>query len=147
MAAEYTFLKINPRRCAEKGQFLQGELPIDTFSLPTDVLAPGLGVVHYRLKFGLDDENFVYIHGWMETELSLECQRCLKPIAKNMSSEFYLSPVQTSEEAESLPERYEAIFLEEECISIERILEEELILNLPIAPMHSTEDCKQVIFH
>lgn len=140
-------LKIDPKRYADSGQSLTGDVPLQALSLPSEVLGIGQGVVHYRFNFGIDSENYVYIHGWVETELSLECSRCLKPMAKNFSSEFYLSPVRTAEEAEKLPERYEAVFLTEDKLSVDRIVEEELILNLPIAPAHSTGDCQQIIFH
>lgn len=137
---------IDPKRYAEAGRTLEGALPLSSLSLPAEVLVVPQAVVHYQFSFGVDKEDYVYIHGQVKTELNLECQRCLKPMSQSISSEFYLSPVRTGVEAHDLPERYEAIFLEEGKVSLSQIVEEELILSLPMAPMH-TGNCRQEFFH
>lgn len=146
MLNEQKLTLLDPRRCAQAGQILQGELLLSKLSLPAEVLGQAEGVVHYHVTFGIDDQDYVFIKGRVEAELSLECQRCLNPMVQSIKSLFCLSPVRTGQEAEALPEHYEPVFMEGEKLSLSQIVEEELILNLPIAPMHVGE-CKQIVSH
>lgn len=131
---------IDPKQCAVKGHQETGTLSLKGLNLPEDIFANTDGQLEFSLKFGLDEEALIYIEGRLEAELALRCQRCLQPILHRLCSEFQLSPVRTDEEAQNLPERYEAVFMEGEKLSLLRLLEEELILSLPIAPSHE-EPC------
>jgi uncharacterized protein len=59
-----------------------------------------------------------------------------------ISGEFAYGIVSSEEKAKQLPGRYDPIFVVEENLNIQDLVEEELILNLPIVPMHCSEDCK-----
>jgi len=126
----------DPVRFAKTQESMEGFIALDKLSLSTDFLVGSAGQVGYKLSFGVDPENYVYIQGVVEAMLPLECQRCLKPMEYPIHAEFRLSPVQSVAEAGALPDRYEAILMEEGKLSVLRIVEEELILSLPIAPMH-----------
>lgn len=136
MLREHVPESFDPKRFAKATESIKGCLPLDKFSFPAEVLAGSVGEVGYELRFGIDSEGYVYIHGFVDAVLNLECQRCLKPVEYPVHAEFSLSPVRDETEANKLPERYEAILMEQDKLSVLRIVEEELILSLPIAPMH-----------
>lgn len=137
---------IDLKRYAQTGEILEGQLPLSDLNLPAEVLGQKEGLVHYQFRFGVDEGSYVYIHGQVKSELNLECQRCLKPFEKSLESEFWVSPVRSSEDAKGLPEKYDPVFLESDKLSLAHLVEEELILSLPIAPMHA-DDCKVVVSH
>jgi uncharacterized protein len=139
MLKEDAQLTLDPKRSAEKKEALEGTLPLESLDLPAEVLGSPIGEIHYKLGFGKDGENYVFIQGEIETALTLECQRCLKPIEHKVKSEFCLSPVKNSSEAEALPERYDPVLAEGEKLTLLQIVEEELILSLPLVPLHETE--------
>lgn len=139
MLSEQTKNRLNPKRSAERGDTFTGSIPLAVLELPPEVLEVTTGDVQYSVTFGQDFESFVYVKGWVESEIVLECQRCLDPFKQQVRSEFTLSPVQTCEEAEKLPEHYEATFMESGSILLSQLVEEELILSLPISPLHSGE--------
>lgn len=138
MSKERAEMPIDPKRCAKAAELRQGRLSLANFDLPTEMLGDP-GEVSYRLQFGVDPEGYVYIHGFIEATLQLQCQRCLKPMEHIVHSEFNLSPVQSEHNAAALPERYEAVLMEQDKLSVLRMVEDELILNLPISPMHDWE--------
>lgn len=140
MLKEKVLTSVDPKRFAKSKETLQGSLPASSFNLPAEVL-PGSEDVRYQLRFGFDSENYVYIHGSVEAVLHLQCQRCLQPMEHKIYSEFSLSPVQDANDAATLPECYEAVLMDQDRVSALRIVEDELILSLPIAPMHENEDC------
>jgi uncharacterized protein len=137
MLSEQIQNRLDPKRCAGRGDTFAGVIPLAELELPAEVLDAAVGSAQYSITFGQDPQAFVYIQGWVEAELVLECQRCLNSFKQHMRSEFCLSPVQTDEEAEKLPERYEATFMESGTLSLSQLVEEELILSFPISPLHS----------
>jgi len=113
-----------------------GTMSLLELDVSSEFLDVSSGTVRYSLTFGRDVENYIYIQGKVEAEVVLECQRCLGPLKQLVHSEFCLSPVETAEAAAQLPERYEAVFTESGSLSLRHLVEEELLLSLPVAPSH-----------
>lgn len=130
---------INPRRSAESKDVVTGVLPLAQLDLPPEVIEPVGGDVQFSLTFAKDPEDYIVIKGWVESELALQCQRCLQPYRVPIRSEFCLSPVRTTTEASTLPECYDAVLMEDESLLLKQIIEEELVLSLPIVPLHKGE--------
>jgi uncharacterized protein len=90
----------------------------------------------------VDPEGRQFLKGRVLAELSVQCQRCLQPMRVPVDSEFCLSPVHGEEEAELLPEAYDPIQpSDEDCVDLKALVEEELILSLPVVAVHEPEDC------
>jgi uncharacterized protein len=53
-----------------------------------------------------------------------------------------LGIVQTEEEAKNLPERYDPLIVKESDLFLQDVIEDEIIVSLPIVPMHTAKDCK-----
>ncbi len=138
MLRDFVQSSINLKHQAEANDTITGVLPFASLSLADseEVLNSHESEVAYSFSFKKDLENYILIEGWIEAVLTLQCQRCLKPMQHAIRSDFCLSPVKTTDEADKLPDSYEAVLMENETISLLRIVEEELILNLPIAPLH-----------
>lgn len=130
--------KIDPITLAHKGASLSGTLSLHELLRVFNLLCLGDGEVHVKFEFGKDLENFYFIKGHLLTELSLQCQRCLQPVNYKIDSDFCLSPVKSDKEAANLPGDYEPLIMTEKTINILDIVEDELILNLPIAAKHDT---------
>lgn len=101
------------------------------------------GKIQIKLKFGRDVEGLSYIIGHIQGKLPLVCQRCIQPMSHTIDYGFALSPVWTDEQARKLPNKYEALMLpEDEKVVLAELIEDELILQLPILVMHEAEDCQ-----
>jgi DUF177 domain-containing protein len=144
MSALKESLFVDPRLSASRGHVEEGVLPVKGFNLPLDILANEEGELKFRLAFARNEERLIYIEGRMEADLNLCCQRCLQSLPHQFYSEFKISPVSTEAEAMNLSSDFEAVFMENGKISIMRILEEELILGLPMVPLHAVQDGKCV---
>ncbi len=75
----------------------------------------------------------------VSAEVVLTCQRCLQPVRCPIDSEGRAALVATPEEADRVPETLEAVFAEGHRISLLDLVEEELLLALPLVPRHA--DC------
>ena len=70
-------------------------------------------------------------------------KRCNEPYKQTLECEFTYSPVANWDQADDLPEIYEPIeFNEFGEIDLIGTVEDELILALPLVPMHSSEHCE-----
>jgi uncharacterized protein len=71
-----------------------------------------------------------------KTSVQLTCQRCLEPVTVDLEVKIALGFVQNEQQMEALPESLEPFMLEEEEIPLAELLEQELILALPIVAYH-----------
>lgn len=134
--------KIEPVKMAHKGTCLQGQLPLRQMPRLMKELCSDKGDVSVSLKFGIDEQRYNYLKGEVCAELHLICQRCLEPVIYPVKTEFCLSPVEDVEAADKLPERYEPVVLKGSLLLLADVVEEELLLNIPIAAKHPDGGCK-----
>lgn len=95
------------------------------------------------LSFFVDPQKLVVMKGKATVDVELDCQRCNEPFVQTLSCEFCYSPVANLDQADELPEIYEPIeFNEFGEIDLIGTIEDELIVSLPLVPMHSSEHCE-----
>lgn len=133
---------IDPFRFAEQSLQLDGVVKLDDMHRLSSSLNSHDSVVTVNLQFGVDEQGITFIKGKLETKLTLQCQRCMEPFVYEIISSFLLGIVNTLDEANSLPERYEPALAKEGNLALRDLIEDEIILNLPIIPRHEPENCK-----
>ena len=130
---------IFPRKLASKNDKLQGLVAIENFKEATsiDSLQP-VGNLLFVIKFYNDYFGNCVIDGYIEADCGFLCQRCLKPYKEEIKSKFLLSLVSNDREAKKLEEGYEPIIANADgSIYLYAVIEEELILSLPMFPKHN----------
>lgn len=138
---------IDPLRFAEQDLGLSGIVALEEMTRLKDYLHSSTGTVKVDLQFGIDEQKIAYLTGHLETNLNLLCQRCLEPFIIAIRSDFKLGIVNSLEEANDLPEHYEPVLTQDTQLGLRNLIEDELILNLPIIPKHETKDCKISLAH
>lgn len=133
---------IDPFRYAEQNLALTGSVKVSEMQRLSANLNAIDDVVNVDLKFGVDEQKITFLKGHLKTCLSLQCQRCMEPLRYEIISDFLLGIVSTLEEANALPEHYEPALATEGQLALRELIEDEIILNLPIIPRHEPEDCK-----
>ncbi|MER3383044.1 23S rRNA accumulation protein YceD [Pectobacterium aroidearum] len=99
--------------------------------------------VQASLSFNIDNQRLAVIDGNADVTVTLMCQRCGKPFEHQVHATFCFSPVVNDEQAEALPEAYEPIGVDEFGeVDLLAMIEDEIILMLPIAPVHDSEHCE-----
>lgn len=95
------------------------------------------------LQFGVDEQGQPYIKGHLKTSLGLQCQRCMERLTYEIMSDFALGIIKSLDEEKSLPDQYEPAMVKEDGqLALRDLIEDELILNLPLIPRHDPEACK-----
>ncbi len=136
---------IDPIRMAKEGRILHGALALQDMARLCAVLAKNVGEVSVTLEFGVDTQGYKYIHGSFSTVLCLQCQRCMLPFEYPIQAEFNLSPVSTDRQAELLPAPYEPVMVSEQPLDTISMLEDEILLQLPLVAMHEPQQCSQTM--
>lgn len=134
---------IDPFRYAEQGLGLDGLLNISDMPRLLALAQNTDNKVSVHLNFGIDEQGVTYLKGNLKSQLVLQCQRCLEPLTYEIMSDFALGIVKTLDEANDLSAVYEpAIAKEDGSLALRELIEDEIILNLPIIPRHEEEECK-----
>jgi uncharacterized protein len=79
--------------------------------------------------------------GHLQTSLELECQRCLKPIRTPMELDFRLM-IDASDEIVR-QSSLDSLYSEDGYIDITEVVEDELILAVPLVAMHEDTACNE----
>ncbi len=91
------------------------------------------------LGFGLDREGRECLVGTIRAEPRVVCQRCLEPMAIALAIDVRMA-LMTGPDDE-LPEGYESLATTDGVCDLPAIVEDEIILALPIVAMHPIEAC------
>ena len=77
----------------------------------------------------------------LQGEAMLRCQRCMQPMRWPVRSAVRVALVASAAEADALPGEIEPVLAPEGRLRIAELVEEELLLTLPIVPLHESADC------
>ncbi|ENA30658.1 MULTISPECIES: YceD family protein [Pseudomonas] len=132
---------VDPRKLADRGVTLRGELPVSSLPRLCEQLSSTEGTVKAVLEFFRDEQRLVVIHGALDTEVQMVCQRCLEPGAFPVHGEYDYAVLWEGQSADALPKGYDALEVGEEPLDLIGLIEDELLLALPIIPTHEPGIC------
>ena len=95
-----------------------------------------------ELQFSPGDGGVPEIHGQVTAQVTVTCERCLEPMALAVRAAPALGLVRGDTEAESLPARLDPCVLAEEELDLFELIEEEILLALPIVAAHADTSCQ-----
>lgn len=133
--------KVDPRRSAEQGiSFSDCYLPLNRLNRLTSYLVETDGEIDVSLQFGLDEQRIRYLTGTADINVKMLCQRCLESVEIPLNAEMNLGIVKDEEAAKNLPRYYDPLIVDTDYFDPASAVEEELILTLPLMPVH--ENCQ-----
>lgn len=127
---------VDPLRRAEQGATLCGHIALRRMTRLAGALCDAEGEVEAELHFDRDEQGVAFIRLQVEARLRAICQRCLEPMEIPVRRDVLLGLVRSEEEGERLPSRYEPLLITAGPVDVAGLVEDELILALPIVPLH-----------
>ncbi|WOH37962.1 23S rRNA accumulation protein YceD [Thalassotalea fonticola] len=98
--------------------------------------------VNVKVNFDVDEQGLTLLSGEASAQVNLICQRCNEPFVQDLSVNFSYSPVKNEEGAELLPSHYDVVVVDENGeVNLRELVEDELIINIPLVPKHDLKDC------
>jgi uncharacterized protein len=111
------------------------EMPVaDLPGLPPELLASD-GQVQVKLRFSRE-QGFAMADVQLRAQLQVTCQRCMDPMPLAVDTSTPVLVVQSEREAEEAPAGWETFLAPEGRLSLEALAAEELLLAVPIVPLH-----------
>ncbi len=136
-------ITIDPFKSAQRRLECEGVFAVSEMNRLLAVCEMNSEHVHVKLNFDVDELGLVVISGKGSATVSLTCQRCTDTFDYQLELDFSFSPVKNAEAAEDLPSYYDAIELDENGeVNLRELVEDELILEIPLIPRHNFEDCQ-----
>lgn len=132
---------IDPLALAAKGRSIEGRISLAKLARLAPSLRSTEGEAEASLHFAIDEGGMPNVIGRVRATLILQCQRCLRNMAYEVDSRIRLGIVTSRKAAEALPEYYDPLLVTGEEIQAADLVEDELILALPLVAMHETTEC------
>ncbi len=132
---------LEPVSLCRRGAVMAGEVPLAPMGRLAALGVAVAGVAAARLAFHRDDQGRAVVDVGVSATLHLTCQRCLEDLPLAVAEERRLALVESEAEAERLPEDLEPLLVGEAPLRTSEVLEDELMLSLPIVPAHPEGVC------
>ncbi len=130
---------INPWLLFRRNEVAQGIINLADMSGLQSLQHRQSGDVAVVLSVVERSDGKTVIRGNASVELELECQRCLEPLVEDFNAEFEFVLVKFEHQLGGVSEEDDAIVVEEQ-LELLPLIEQELILTLPMIAKHS--DCQ-----
>lgn len=132
---------------ARNGRLISGELPPADLPRLREMLEEPQGVLRYTVQGGMDRQGNSFLDVGVVGQCRLLCQRCLNGMDYPLQLDTRLLLRDQAgldaldEDAAGGDEEYDSILAEAQ-LDVLDMLEEEILLSLPIAPKHVSGECQ-----
>jgi uncharacterized protein len=124
-----------------RGGYFEGEIEVSNLTRLAEVLLSDEARINIQFGFSQSEYDGPMVDGRLETSLTVECQRCLNAMQIPLELEFKLL-LNAADDlvAES---SIDMVFSEDGWIDIFEVVEDELILGLPLVTTHDNKACNE----
>ena len=134
---------VDTRRVFEAQSEFSGNIALDRLPRLKEHLVNEAGDVEATLRFFIGDYGDREISGHVKAALEVPCQRCLEPLAIEVEDQVHLALVKNDEQAAKLRAELDPWICAEIKLQLAELVEEQILLSLPIVCMHSADECRQ----
>lgn len=120
---------------------IEGVWPVRNMTRLQDYLSDDSGQASVHLTFSRDVNWRRIIQGEVSVTVQVTCERCLESFPLSLSESVRLAVVESEGLAERLPEEIEPWLTDADTLSVPDIIEDQLILGLPIVARHEDTGC------
>lgn len=139
---------IDPARLASQGREITGCLPLGQMPRLAAELSEASGEATARFEFIKASGRRDQVRGEVQATLRLRCERCLESMDVPVDHHFEALLISDEAALESVGEDQDVVWVEPEGLSLHRLLEEELLLALPVVALHDEgTPCARFQYH
>lgn len=132
---------VDPFRLCKQQAVLTGEVRLSDLPRVQAILDQGEGTALVTLIFGDGVDRLFLIKGDLKTVLSLNCEWCNGALQYEMNVSFSWCPVTSDAQAKTLPDACDPVLLVDEQLMLLELIEDEILLNLPMVARHPEGKC------
>jgi uncharacterized protein len=132
---------VDVRKLIQKSAEISAQEPVANMQRLAGLLADDKAVADIQLSFYIDESRFRKIEGRVTADVAVICQRCMEPVKVSIEANVNLAVVWSEEDAKQLPKDMDPFIAGEEPVELLNLVEDELMLNLPIVSYHPEQEC------
>jgi len=135
-------ITLHPGKAAQHRLSYDGIVPLEKLTRLEKVVQEEVGEIAVKIHCKNDDQGLVVIRGNLSTHVTVTCQRCNGDLGLDLVQDFVCSPVGEDTDLDIFPEDYDEVALDENGeINVFDLIEDELILAVPLVPTHNEASC------
>ncbi|MDC0221779.1 YceD family protein [Gammaproteobacteria bacterium] len=132
---------VDTRKVFHQHEELIGTVSLQSLPRFKESLANDQGIVEIALYFSVNDSKQRIIKGNISAHVEVACQRCLEPLAIYLEDDICLVLLEEESAAASLGPEFDPWICSEFKLLLTEVVDEQLMLCMPIVNYHETEDC------
>ncbi|GAA6133526.1 23S rRNA accumulation protein YceD [Oceaniserpentilla sp. 4NH20-0058] len=129
-------VRVDPLKSVEQEAEFSGSIAVSKLDRLQDFLQDDSGEAQVEIQFGHDEQGTALLRGKSHANVRMTCQRCMNPVEVALVTDFELGIVFSDEQAKHLDKQYEPVIAEHESLELLPVIEDELILSLPMYAYH-----------
>jgi uncharacterized protein len=132
---------IDPRKLANQGIVLEGEFHAQHLPRLGQAVTSIETPLSALVKFGVDEARAKVVSGTLSISVSVVCQRCLDPVTIALSTDFSAQVIWSEDQLVNVPSDREPWIVVDKMASLNELLEDEILLALPLVNYHEIGKC------
>ncbi|MEC8357080.1 MAG: YceD family protein [Pseudomonadota bacterium] len=138
-------LYIDIRKAFDLETVFEGSCSLERLPRFADCLASPDGEISGKLRLGATGTGRRVITGSVSATVEVFCQRCLEPLSLELTDTIQLALVESESQIDSLEAAWDPWIIDGPKISIASLLEEQLMLCMPLVSYHRDERCVKAL--
>ena len=134
-------LQVDPFKLARQGRRIRGSVSADRFKrvrAATRLCSPAFAL---ELVGGTDESGQPLLTGWVRGDLELRCERCGEGMRFEFDVPLVLALVGDDATAAAVASRYDPVLVTGEHMALVDLIEDEVLLALPLVATHPEAEC------
>lgn len=136
---------VDVRKVFDQEAEFSGPVGLDRLPRFSECLATTQCQVWANLQFCINDTGRRVILGDISANAEVTCQRCLEPVSIELGDEIKLAVLDSEEQLDSLEGQWEPWITEDPKIQLASLVEEQLMLCLPLVSYHPDPNCVEAL--
>jgi uncharacterized protein len=133
----------DPYRLARDRGVLEGSMGVPALERLSGLVVGEAGPVSWRIEGGSDEAGHPAVTVAVDGVVVLECQRCLRPMRNPIAQRTMALLARSEAEGDALDDACDLeVMVVDGLLDPQTIVEDELLLSLPFAPMHPPGECE-----
>ena len=124
-----------------RGSNFQGKIGLGDLNRLADFLLLDRADIEVEFKFSRSDYDLSMVEGEIQTRLTIKCQRCLRAMEIPLKINFQL--LVSPPDSEVIESGLDTVYSQNGSVDIFEVVEDELILGLPLVTMHEDIACNE----
>ena len=133
--------QIDPRKLALQGIVLEGDIAVADLSRLSSSVVAVSGPLKASIQFEVDESRKPVAKGSAVVDVDVICQRCLDSVNIELKADFALQVIYSEDQVANVAPNYEPWLVVDRMANLNTVIEDEVLLVLPIVNYHRVEDC------